>query len=109
MSKEQPKMRVYELAKEMGYSAKEFLDMLQKMGVHAKGNFSVLEDPTVETIKKTVKPRGEGKPAEKAPEDAPTPQAVVEEEKPAPVREVRRITGPTGTTMVTTIDPQAAA
>ncbi len=60
------KMRVYELAKEMGYSSKEFLDMLRDIGVDARSNFTVLEDPTVKRIREQIKPQkpaGKGKKA----------------------------------------------
>ena len=54
------KMRVYELATEMGYSSKEFLDLLRNMGVDARSNFSVLEDPTVKTIREMLRKDGGG-------------------------------------------------
>lgn len=113
------KMRVYELAKELGYSSKDFLDMLRNMGVDARSNFSVLEDPTVKRVRETVKHGGDA-PESESP--APTPEPV-QDEKPlsvpsAPVpaapqavsSPARRGAAPTGSgTMITTIDPAAAA
>jgi len=131
-------MRVYELANEMGYSSTEFLELLRNLGVDARSNFSVLEDPTVNTIRETVKAKDDkerdkpkkdkarDKPKsskertkskddgdETSTEAPPSPQAVAPqgapaEEKPQPPGEIRRLPGGGGT-LVTTIDPAAAA
>ncbi len=106
------KTRVYELAKELGYACKDFLDMLRQMGVDARSNFSILEDPTVKGIRDMLKNRGEDGPiAPRVETQASNEQvaAPVEPATPEPPP-VKRTPTPKGVnTMVTTIDPDAAA
>lgn len=111
------KMRVYELAKELGHSSKALLEMLRNMGVDARGNFSVLEVPTVKRVLEMVKRGGEGSPGTVEPqtdglhEDKATPAAPTQQVvQPAKQPQVQRTASTsTSQTVVTTIDPAAAA
>ncbi len=49
------KMRVYELAKELGMDNKELMDMLEKKNVEVKTHMSSLEDDVVNDIRKNSK------------------------------------------------------
>ena len=49
------KMKVYELAKEMGITNAELIKRLSNMGVEVKSHLSVIEDEVVGKIKKGVK------------------------------------------------------
>ena len=46
------KMKVYELAKEMGITNAELIKRLSNMGVEVKSHLSVIEDEVVGKIKK---------------------------------------------------------
>jgi translation initiation factor IF-2 len=46
------KMRIYELAKELGLETKPLLDILDKEGIHDKKSASALEDSEVELVRK---------------------------------------------------------
>ena len=66
------KMRVHELAKELGIDNKELLEILQKKNVEAKNHMSTLEDNTADEIRREFSSKsGNGsdkgeKPAEQA-------------------------------------------
>ena len=61
------KMKVYELAKEMGITNAELIKRLSNMGVEVKSHLSVIEDEVVGKIKKGVSKTVEKKPvAEKS-------------------------------------------
>ena len=49
------KMRVHELAKELGMDNKELMEMLEKKNVEVKTHMSSLEDNVVNDIRKNVK------------------------------------------------------
>lgn len=48
-------MRVHELAKELGITSKELMEMLRAIGVSAKNNFSSVTDAAAEEIRKTMR------------------------------------------------------
>jgi translation initiation factor IF-2 len=49
------KMKVHELAKELGVKSSDILEILKNKGIEVKSHMSVLEDGQVEDIKKTMK------------------------------------------------------
>ncbi len=49
------KMRVHELAKELGMDNKELMDMLEKKNVEVKTHMSSLEDNVVNDIRKMLR------------------------------------------------------
>ncbi|SHG56811.1 bacterial translation initiation factor 2 (bIF-2) [Thermosyntropha lipolytica DSM 11003] len=50
------KIRVHELAKELGLSSKEMVNILQDMGIDVKNHMSTMEDSQVIWVKKQLKP-----------------------------------------------------
>ena len=52
------KMKVYELAKEMGMESKELLAVMKNKGIEVKSHMSVLEDEQVENLKNAMKAPG---------------------------------------------------
>ena len=48
------KMRVYELAKELGRDNKEIMNCLTENGMDVKSHMSVLEDAQVQTVRSQV-------------------------------------------------------
>ena len=54
------KMRVHELAKELGMDNKELLEILQKKNVEAKNHMSTLDDNTAEEIRKEYSSKSAG-------------------------------------------------
>ena len=49
------KMKVYELAKELGINNNEMIESLKKMGIEVKSHLSSIEDDIVEKMRKSVK------------------------------------------------------
>jgi translation initiation factor IF-2 len=49
------KIRVHELAKQMGIPSKQLVDILQGMGLNIKNHMSTLEDNQVNWVKKKPK------------------------------------------------------
>ena len=77
------KVRIYQLAKELGIDSKELLEHLDTLGVAYKSHSSSLEEDTAETVRQIVaEERAAATPAEPAPVAAPEPEA--EPEPPAP-------------------------
>ena len=74
------KMKVYELAKELGVESKSLLATLKNKGIEVKSHMSVLEDEQVEDIKNSLK--APAKSAE-APKSEKKEQAAKTEEAPA--------------------------
>ena len=70
------KVRIYELAKELGMSNKDMLTKLHEQGVDAHTHMSSLDDGDVQKIRNAVK--GQGAKSASAPKAAPAA------EKPAP-------------------------
>ena len=55
------KMRVHELAKELGMDNKELVDILQKKNVEVKNHMSTVEDNVADEIRREVSSKGENK------------------------------------------------
>ena len=55
------KMRVHELAKELGMDNKELVDILQKKNVEVKNHMSTVEDNVADEIRREVSSKGEKK------------------------------------------------
>ena len=53
------KMRVHELAKELGMDNKELVDILQKKNVEVKNHMSTVEDNVADEIRREVSSKGE--------------------------------------------------
>ncbi|MDE7268611.1 MAG: translation initiation factor IF-2 [Lachnospiraceae bacterium] len=105
------KMKVYELAKEIGVENAEILAILESKGIEGKKHMSALEDDQIEEVRKAVKgaaksdkaPKAEEKPktaetpkAEEKPKTAEVPKAeekpkAAEAPKPAPVKKKKSI------------------
>ncbi|MDE6914634.1 MAG: translation initiation factor IF-2 N-terminal domain-containing protein, partial [Lachnospiraceae bacterium] len=49
------KMKVYDLAKELGVKSAEILTVLKSKGIEVKSHMSVLEDEQIEEVKKAMK------------------------------------------------------
>jgi translation initiation factor IF-2 len=84
-----PKVRVYELAKQLNKNSKEVLDELSKIGIKGKTHTSSIEGEIAEKVIKALSPVKEAKPAPLTKKEEPkvTPKAAkpreVEAEKPA--------------------------
>ncbi|HSN42609.1 MAG TPA: translation initiation factor IF-2 [Propionibacteriaceae bacterium] len=96
------KVRVYELAKELGLESKELLKTLNDMGEFVRSASSTIEAPVVRRLNEKMKSESGAAPAAPAPTArpgtstptpsapapaAPTPAAPAAEAKPAPVAE----------------------
>ena len=80
------KMKVYDLAKEIGVKSAEILTVLKSKGIEVKSHMSVLEDEQIEEVKKAMK-ASEKPAADKA--EAPKPaqaQKAADTAKPAQVK-----------------------
>ena len=53
------KVRVHELAKELGYTSKEVLAKAQELGEFVKSASSTLEPPVVRKLKEAMPPKAE--------------------------------------------------
>ena len=75
------KMRVHELAKELGMDNKELVDILQKKNVEVKNHMSTVEDNVADEIRREVSSKGEKKApaAEEKGAAKPTEQAEAKE------------------------------
>jgi translation initiation factor IF-2 len=68
------KIRVYELAKDLGVNSKVLLDRMQQMGLPVKSYMSTLEDEEISRLKEAfVKKEKQSQPIPKAPTQAPGP------------------------------------
>jgi translation initiation factor IF-2 len=68
------KIRVYELAKDLGVNSKVLLDRMQQMGLPVKSYMSTLEDEEISRLKEAfVKKERQPQPIPKAPTQAPGP------------------------------------
>ena len=75
------KMKVYELAKEMGVESKDLLTTLKNKGIEVKSHMSVLEDGQVEDIKNAMKAPGKSAEAPMASEKKETETTEAKEVK----------------------------
>ncbi|MBD5470668.1 MAG: translation initiation factor IF-2 [Lachnospiraceae bacterium] len=76
------KMKVYELAKEIGVENAEILAILESKGIEGKKHMSALEDDQIEEIRKTLKGSAKSDKAPKAEEKPKTAETPKTEEKP---------------------------
>ena len=81
------KMKVYELAKEMGMESKDLLTVLKNKGIEVKSHMSVLEDGQVEDLKNSLKAPAKSAEAPKVTEKKET----VSEEHKEPVKKKKNI------------------
>lgn len=79
------KIRVHELAKEMGISSKEMVDTLQKLGLDVKNHMSTMEESQAGWVRKRLgdkneaaSPKVQEKPASKPAPQSPGPAAQTE-------------------------------
>src|SRR2546430_17735519 len=83
------KMRVHQIAKELGLASKDAVDMLTKLGVDVRNHASTIEDADAAKLRGLVK-NGSGTPATPAPAPrgaaapAPPPPAPAPAAAPAP-------------------------
>lgn len=67
------KMKVYELAQEIGVKSAEILALLKNKGIEVKSHMSVLEDGQVEDVRKTMKAPAKSEEAPKTPTEKSEP------------------------------------
>ena len=72
------KMRVHELARELGMDNKELVDILQKKNVEIKNHMSTIEDNIAEEIRSEVSSKGEKKTSGEEEKAAGNPDAAAE-------------------------------
>lgn len=82
------KMKVYELAQEMGLQSKDILTALKNKGIEVKSHMSVLEDGQVEDLKNTLKTPAK---TEEKPKAAETEKKEPQAEAKAPVKKKKSI------------------
>jgi translation initiation factor IF-2 len=70
------KVRIFELAKELGLSSKDLIGLFERLGVEVKNQLSVVDDPIADLVRGVLL-GGAGKPAAKAAPAAAPPQAAV--------------------------------
>lgn len=63
--------QVFKVAKELGYSAGEFLEQLNELGIEKSGNFAVLEDEEYDLVMEMFQDDEEPKQAEPAHQESP--------------------------------------
>lgn len=93
------KMRVYELARELGVDNKDLIARLDKMGISVKSHSSTLEDSEIERIKRDYSAAEPHEVVEKRVKSTVIRRRAVrtevEEEAPAPVAELLPVAGET--------------
>ena len=77
------KMRVHELAKELGMDNKELVDILLKKNVEIKNHMSTVEDSVAEEIRREVSSKGEEKEAAAADSTGDKPEGQTEKKEAA--------------------------
>lgn len=80
------KMKVYELAQEIGVKSADILALLKNKGVEVKSHMSVLEDGQAEDVKKALKTPAKSEEAPKTTEKAETSKAAAPKEAKAPAK-----------------------
>ncbi len=80
------KMKVYELAQEIGVKSAEILALLKNKGIEVKSHMSVLEDGQVEDVRKTMKKPAKSEEAPKTTEKSEPSKAAASGEKKAPAK-----------------------
>lgn len=77
------RLRVYELARELGLSSKELLELLHEEGVEAKSHASTIEVDMAELVREHVMAQRRGESLAREPAEAEKPAASAPEETPA--------------------------
>lgn len=80
------KMKVYELAQEIGVKSAEVLALLKNKGIEVKSHMSVLEDGQVEDVRKTMKAPAKSEEAPGTTEKSEPSKAAASGETKAPAR-----------------------
>ncbi len=80
------KMKVYELAQEIGVKSAEVLALLKNKGIEVKSHMSVLEDGQVEDVRKTMKTPAKSEEAPKTTEKSEPSKAAATGETKAPAK-----------------------
>ncbi len=80
------KIKVYELAQEIGVKSADILALLKNKGVEVKSHMSVLEDGQAEDVKKALKAPAKSEEAPKTTEKAETSKAAAPKEAKAPAK-----------------------
>ena len=80
------KMKVYELAQEIGVKSAEVLALLKNKGIEVKSHMSVLEDGQVEDVRKTMNAPAKSEEAPKTTEKSEPSKAAASGEKKAPAK-----------------------
>ncbi len=80
------KMKVYELAQEIGVKSAEILALLKNKGIEVKSHMSVLEDGQVEDVRKTMHAPAKSEEAPKTTEKSEPSKAAASGEKKAPAK-----------------------
>jgi len=84
------KIRVYELAKEMGIGSKELLDILKDLGVEAKSHASSIEDSTAKLVQEVLNSqKGDAGGAAVQEVKAAAPSELLKEVKPSVAQDTR--------------------
>src|SRR5438093_8865805 len=93
------RIRVYELARELGLSNKEALDLCERLRIGVKSHSSSIEDPQADRVRRLADAEGlrrptqpESAPAEPEPAAAPAVEAEPPAEPAAPAHRVIRST-----------------
>ncbi len=85
------KMKVYELAQEIGVKSAEILTVLKSKGIEVKSHMSVLEDEQIAEVRNAMKtPKSTPIKAAEAPKPAQTPKAA-DAPKTAPIKKKKSI------------------
>ena len=80
------KMKVYELAQEIGVKSADILAILKNKGIEVKSHMSVLEDEQAEDVKKTLKAPAKSEEAPKTNEKTETAKTETSKEAKAPAK-----------------------
>ncbi len=80
------KMKVYELAQEIGVKSAEILALLKNKGIEVKSHMSVLEDGQVEDVRKTMNAPAKSEEAPKTTEKSEPSKAAASGEVKAPAK-----------------------
>jgi translation initiation factor IF-2 len=84
------RIRVYELARELGLSNKEALELCERLRIGVKSHSSSIEDPQADRVRRLADTEGLRRPTQPEPEPEPAPAPVRPEpvvahpEEPAP-------------------------
>ena len=70
------KVRIFELAKELGLSSKDLIGLFERLGVEVKNQLSVVDDPIADLVRGVLLGGPSSKTASKAPSPAPPAQHV---------------------------------